>query len=483
MNPSLLIALPLLFSFSIPLLNKLHKKIPSFLVVISTFINMLITFSLYNTVLNHPIVVEIGNWNIPFGINLYIDKLSLFSLIIITVITFLISVYNLRNTDSLDQSKFNSIYLLAYTGIIGIVLTGDIFNLFVFIEIASISTYVLATMKRKTSFQAAFKYLVLGAVASVFLLISIGLIYSSTGSLNMAVIAQMAGQFDPSLIKVISILLLIAIGLEAELFPMNLWVPEVYSKSHIGVTSLLSGVLSLSGIYMLIRVFFTVFNEPNIYLYLKILGIITLIFGEFVAYQQENIKKMLAYSSIAQMGLVVTIISFNTAFSLQAGLFHLLNHSILKVLLFISVGFMIYNIKSDKINDLSGLGKKMPFASIGFTIGALGIMGVPFLSGFVSKMMIIQNTLSFNAYLITGLILLATLVEVAYYLKVIQKLYFESSNQKVRKIFPCLIPIGSLSIFVIYIGLNPQPVISFINQVSVQIINNSNYIISILGGI
>lgn len=483
MNASLLIAVPLLTAFVIPLIGKLHKKIPSFLVLLSTLFNVIITFLLYGTVMENPVVIRIGNWTVPFGINLYLDKLALVSLLIISIITFLISIYNIRNTDGLNESKFNTLFLLAFTGINGIVLTGDIFNLFVFIEITAISTYVLATMKRKESYQAAFKYIVMGSIASVFLLMAIGLLYSSIGSLNMGVIAQNAANLNPTLLKVITLLLLIGIGMEAELFPMNLWVPEVYSKSYVGVTALLSGVLSVSGIYAMIRVYFTLFGGTEIYIYITIIGIATLLFGEFIAYQQKNIKKMLAYSSIAQMGLVMAVISLNTASALQAGLFQLLNHSLLKVLLFISAGFMTYAVGSNKIKDLSGLGKETPIAGFGFTIGALGIMGVPFLNGFVSKMLIVQTSLGLGKYLITGFILLATLIEIAYYLKVIQNLYFNENSLKVKKLIPCVIPIGVLSAAVFYLGIRPQVIINLLNQVGSQVIDNSNYIISILGGI
>lgn len=483
MNPSLLIAIPLLTAFIIPLVAKLHKKLPAIVVLISTLISFLITISLFNTVMKEPLVIKIGNWNIPFGINLYIDKLALISLIIISGLTFIISIYNFRDPDDLNQSKFNSMFLLAFTGINGIVLTGDIFNLFVFIEIAAIATYVLATMKRKNSYQAAFKYIVMGSIASVFLLMAIGFTYSSIGSLNMAVIARSATQLNPSLLRVITLLLLVGVGIEAELFPMNLWIPEVYSKSYVGVTALLSGVLSVAGIYAMLRIYFTIFGNSGIYFYLTVIGAITLILGEFIAFQQKNIKKMLAYSSIAQMGLVITVISLNSVGTMQAGLFQLLNHSILKVLLFISAGFMSYAVGSSKIKNMAGLGKKMPIAGLGFTIGALGIMGLPFLNGFVSKMMILQNTLGLERYIITGLILLATLIEVAYYLKVVQTLYFKENTLRIKQLIPCIIPVGVLSLSAFYLGIFPQHVINILNQVGSQLLDNSNYIISILGGI
>lgn len=483
MNPSLLIAIPLLTAFIIPLVAKLHKKLPAIVVLISTLISFLITISLFNTVMKEPLVIKIGNWNIPFGINLYIDKLALISLIIISGLTFIISIYNFRDPDDLNQSKFNSMFLLAFTGINGIVLTGDIFNLFVFIEIAAIATYVLATMKRKNSYQAAFKYIVMGSIASVFLLMAIGFTYSSIGSLNMAVIARSATQLNPSLLRVITLLLLVGVGIEAELFPMNLWIPEVYSKSYVGVTALLSGVLSVAGIYAMLRIYFTIFGNSGIYFYLTVIGAITLILGEFIAFQQKNIKKMLAYSSIAQMGLVITVISLNSVGTMQAGLFQLLNHSILKVLLFISAGLMSYAVGSSKIKNMAGLGKKMPIAGLGFTIGALGIMGLPFLNGFVSKMMILQNTLGLERYIITGLILLATLIEVAYYLKVVQTLYFKENTLRIKQLIPCIIPVGILSLSAFYLGIFPQHVINILNQVGSQLLDNSNYIISILGGI
>mgnify|MGYP006281880889 FL=1 len=213
-----------------------------------------------------------------------------------------------------------------------------------------------------------------------------------------------------------------------------------------------------------------------------VIGIITLIIGELVAYNQENIKRMLAYSSIAQMGLIVTIISINTSQAVSAGLFQLVNHSILKVLLFISAGVLVSAAGSKKIKDLSGLGSKKPVASLGFAVGAMGILGVPFFNGFVSKLMLINSSLSAEKIIITALILFATIVEIGYYLKVIQKIYFEKRETKVFNTANIFIPVLVLTVFVFALGIYPELITTTLDRAANELLNSTEYIKTVLGG-
>mgnify|MGYP006282680553 CR=1 FL=1 len=480
-NPVLIIALPLLIAFLMPFAKYIHKKLPSILALLTTAFNILIIAANYNQIMIEPMIVEIGGWQPPFGINLYIGPLALLAVAVINIIGFVLSIYNLEFNYELSD-KFYLLFLMIIAGASGMVLTGDLFNLFVFIEISSVAAYSLTIFARKDSYEAALKYIIIGAIGSVFLLIAIAFTYASVGSLNMAEIAKSAANLNPQLMRIITLLFMIGIGIEAELFPLNLWVPDVYSEAPISVSSILSGAVSAAGIYTLGRIFFTLFVDSALYTYLMVIGIVTLLFGELVAYNQENLKRMLAYSSIAQMGLIVTVISINNTEAISAALFQLVNHSILKVLLFISAGVLVKAVSSRKIKDIAGLGSKKPVASFAFTIGAMGILGVPFFNGFVSKLMLINSSLNAEKILITALILFATIVEIAYYLKVIQKLYFEKREKVVAKTNNIFLPVMILTIFVFALGIYPELITGSLNRAAQELINNAEYITTVLGG-
>nr|AGF93216.1 NADH dehydrogenase (quinone) [uncultured organism] len=480
-NPVLIIALPLLIAFLMPLFNYIHKKLPAVIALLTAAFNVWIITVNFNEALFNPMVIEIGNWQAPFAINLYLGPLAILAVAVINVIALVLAIYNLEHDYEIND-KFYSLFLMIIAGTSGMVMTGDLFNLFVFIEISSVAAYGLTVFSRGDSYEAAFKYIIIGAIGSVFLLMAIGFTYASVGSLNMAQIANATENLSPQLMRIITLLFMIGIGIEAELFPLNLWVPDVYSEAPTSVTSILSGAVSAAGIYSLGRIFFTLFADPALYTYLMVIGIITLIIGELVAYNQENIKRMLAYSSIAQMGLIVTIISINTSQAVSAGLFQLVNHSILKVLLFISAGVLVSAAGSKKIKDLSGLGSKKPIASLGFAVGAMGILGVPFFNGFVSKLMLINSSLSAEKIIITALILFATIVEIGYYLKVIQKIYFEKRETKVFNTANIFIPVLVLTVFVFALGIYPELITTTLDRAANELLNSTEYITTVLGG-
>ena len=255
-NPVLIIALPLLIAFLMPLFNYIHKKLPAVIALLTAAFNVWIITVNFNEALFNPMVIEIGNWQAPFAINLYLGPLAILAVAVINVIALVLAIYNLEHDYEIND-KFYSLFLMIIAGTSGMVMTGDLFNLFVFIEISSVAAYGLTVFSRGDSYEAAFKYIIIGAIGSVFLLMAIGFTYASVGSLNMAQIANAAENLSPQLMRIITLLFMIGIGIEAELFPLNLWVPDVYSEAPTSVTSILSGAVSAAGIYSLGRIFFT----------------------------------------------------------------------------------------------------------------------------------------------------------------------------------------------------------------------------------
>ncbi|TDO84614.1 Membrane bound protein complex subunit mbxH [Halanaerobium saccharolyticum] len=481
-NLTLIIALPLLMAFTMPIFKMLNSKLPKFIALLTTAFNLIVLSSNFTEIMAAPLILELGGWQAPFAINLYVGPLALVAAFLINGSAFILSIYNLSQDYQFDD-KFYLLFLMITAGASGMVMTGDLFNLFVFIEITSIAAYSLTTFAGGSSYEASFKYLIIGGVGSVFLLLGIGFTYSAVGSLNLAEIAASAGLINPLLLQITALLFLIGIGIEAELFPLNFWVPDIYTEAPTAVSGIMSGAVSAAGIYALARIFFTLFPAQQFFNYLLVIGVITLIMGELIAYQQENIKRMLAYSSLAQMGLIVTVISLGTEAAVKAGLFQLINHSILKVLLFISAGVLISAAGSKKIKDLAGLGTKKPTAAFGFTIAAMGILGVPFLNGFISKFMIISSSLNADQFLITFLILAAALIEIAYYLKVVQKLYFEDLEIEVKNTAVITVPVILLTLLIIGLGVYPQLIAEPLEKAAAEILNNSRYIMTVLGGI
>ncbi|MEJ2627359.1 MAG: proton-conducting transporter membrane subunit, partial [bacterium] len=232
------------------------------------------------------------------------------------------------------------------------------------------------------------------------------------------------------------IFMITGLGIEAAIFPLNAWLPDAHSSAPSSISAVLSGIAIEVGLYAIIRILFTIFGVSNFLMFLLFLGVITLLIGEMCAFGQENIKRMLAYSSIGQIGLIVFAFSLASPYGVSGGLFQMINHTISKALLFLAAGFMIYKTGSMEISSFGGIGRKMPLTSLLFTIGTFSLVGLPPFMGFASKFMIIRAALTTGELLHTlliGIVLLGTVIEGAYFFRIVQTIYFKDSNQNDQK--------------------------------------------------
>ncbi len=486
-DPVYFIAIPLLTAFLIPLFGKIYKPligiIPGFVFAFLAYIS----FDLYLSLKpGEPVIVQMAGWAPPFGINLVFSE---FSGLIVTLITFLAFLvwaysYNFKKVGFDNSKKYFILLMLLVAGSIGVVLTGDIFNMFVFLEITAISSYGLtAFYKGRDSAEAAFKFLLIGSLSSTFILLAILLLYKQTGTLNMAEIAVKAQTIDPKIKSIIAILFLIGLGIESEMFPMNGWVPDAYSQAPGPIAATFAGMLAKSGIYALIRVFYTVLEVDGIFDILLIMGLLTIIFAEFSAMRQTGLRRMLAYSSIGQMGLIMVAFSFNTKAGIFAGLFLMFNHAVIKTLLFLSSGFLTYSTKQKKIRDLDGFGKIMPFTSLMFGLGAFAIVGLPPFSGFWGKLNMLVATADSNMYFVIALILSVAIVEVIYYFKVIGRLYFRQHHEDVEIQHPtwnAIISMSVLAIVIIAVGIYPEFITEYLTKATNELFDKATYIHNVL---
>lgn len=487
-NPALLVAVPLGLAFAIPLFALFRKDAVKYIPPAALAFNLVVSLLLLPKVLENPLIVSIGGWQPPFCINLVAGPVGILFSAMIALVGLLVSVYALDYIKEGPTEKYHMLYLLLLTGATGVVLTGDIFNLFVFFEILCISSYALvAYLRDKGGIESAVKYLIQGAVGSSLLLIGIGLLYGQFGTLNMADIAEKIDSASPMSLFVPMVLLITGLGVEAAIFPLNAWLPDAHSSAPSSISAILSGIAIEVGLYAVVRVIFTIFGAQGFLPFLALLGILTLLIGEMCAFSQNNIKRMLAYSSIGQIGLILFALAIATSYGVTGGLFQLVNHTLSKAVLFLAVGYMIYRTGSKEISSLEGMGKKMPLTCLAFTIGAFSLVGLPPFIGFPSKFLVVRAALATKEtyfYVLIGLALLGTVIEGAYFFRVVQVLYFkgEKSNPG-RKEAPvtALIPMFTFVALILVVGIYPKLVTDVLNSAASEFLNRLDYIRSVLG--
>jgi len=487
-NPVLLIAVPLGLSFAIPLLGLVSKRIEKYVPIAALIFNLVVSALLIPEVIKQPINVFIGGFPPPFCINLVAGPVGVLFSALIALVGLLVSIYALDYIREGAKELYHMLYLLLLTGATGVVLTGDIFNLFVFFEILCISSYALvAYLGDKAGIESAVKYLIQGAVGSSLMLIGVGLLYGLFGTLNMAHIASNIDSVSSISIFVPLVLLITGLGVEAAIFPLNAWLPDAHSSAPSSISAILSGIAIKVGIYAVARVIFTIFGASSILQFLVFLGLITLLVGEVSAFSQNNIKRLLAYSSIGQIGLIVFALGMGISYGVVGGLFQLISHALSKALLFLAVGYMIYRTGSMDISSLEGMGKRMPITSLAFTIGAFSLVGMPPFIGFPSKFLIIRAALFKEEIMFTVLVafvLLGTVIEGTYFFRVVQVLYFKGNQanlQREEAPVPALIPIFILMVLIIVVGVYPKPVTNILNSASSELLNRIEYIRGVLG--
>ena len=489
-SPVLLIAIPLLAAFLIPLLGMLWKELIRIIPGLVLAFMLILSTSLLMYVLSHgPIIETIAGWKAPWGIDLVFSPLTGFLATLMTFLGFIIWLFSYRfkrNIEFEGSKKYFIFLMMLVAGAVGIVLTGDIFNQFVFIEITGISAYALtAFYSERNSAEAAFKYLMMGSLSASALLIAIAIVYSQLGTLNMADISANMYKMDPTYRVVAMIFFIVGIGVEAEIFPLNGWAPDAYAEAPGPVGAAFAGIVVKAGIYAMVRMMFTLFHVSGPMQLLIVIGLITLIIAETSAMKQDRLKRMLAYSSIGQMGLVFIAFGLGTNAGVFAALFLMLNHAIIKPLLFLSGSYLVFNSKDKYISQVSGLAKQMPITSFLFALGAFAIVGLPPFSGFWSKLSILTAAADANMLLIIALILIVSVVELVYYFRVVNRLYFFKFDKEVsvtphKPGINGLIAMMALGILILLIGIYPDSVTGILHRASDDLLNTRQYIDNVL---
>ncbi len=428
----LFVALPLAGAFLTVLLKRI-KGIPDTLGVmasIGTFV--MSVFTVLQLEIGQKIICNIGNWGgfqevfgKIVGIQLVVDGLTAFMLVVVNLIAFLVAVYSVNYmTRYTEKWQFYSLFLLMLAGMNGVLITGDMFNLFVFVEIASIASYALVAFGTgKRELEASFKYAVMGGIASLLILLGVIFLYSNTGTLNMADMTRiLAGRDHPALLYFVFALFLTGFGLKAALVPFHAWLPDAHPSAPAPISAMLSGVLIKAlGVYVIARVFYNLFGFPHaVSLILMTLGAISMGVGALVALRQWDLKRLLAYSSISQVGFIMLGLGIGTPLAILGALFHLFNHSMFKSLLFLDSGAIEYAAHTRNLKEMGGLAKKMPITNGSTIIGAMSLAGIPPFAGFWSKLIIIVAAVQASHMKLAAWAVLMSIVTIAYVLKAIR---------------------------------------------------------------
>jgi multicomponent Na+:H+ antiporter subunit D len=424
------VLIPLACAFIIGLFARRMNNISCFLANLSALIlTLLSVFLIKSTFVFKVLTLKAGGWSSPLSIYLVADSLTSFMLFTVNFVALFVSLYAINYMNNYtDKWKFNALFMLMLTGLNGVILSGDIFNLYIFLEVASIAGYALVAFGTEAeSLEAAFKYAVMGSLASIFILLGIGLLYSYTSTLNMADIAQvLSGRPNSRLVGFVSVLFLAGFGLKSALVPFHSWLPDAHSSAPTPVSAALSGVfIKTLGIYCLARIFFNVLGASvNVHSILVALGVSSMVIGAFLAVAQDDIKRMLAYSSISQVGYIVFAFGIGTPLAILGGLLHLFNHAIFKSLLFLNAGSIEYSTGTRSLSKLGGLNTKLPVTGWTSFLGSMSIAGLPPFGGFWSKLVIIIAAVQAGYIGTSAVAVLVSIVTLIYYLKFQTNVFF-----------------------------------------------------------
>lgn len=430
------VIIPLAGAFLLPLLGKKFKWTTDVLGNLFTLALLVLSvLSVRAVAESGALVYSVGGWKPPLGIALVLDGLTSFMLVTVNLLAFIVAVFSVNYMEKFTSKwKFYTLYLLMVAGMNGVVISGDMFNLFVFLEIASVASYALVAFgTERHELEAAFKYAVMGTVASLFILLGIAFLYSYTSTLNMADMAQVLAQKGGGNITVmVSVLFLVGFGLKAALVPFHAWLPDAHPSAPAPISAMLSGVLIKSlGVYALCRILYNVIGvTPEISSILMFLGAISMVVGVFLAIGQWDFKRLLAYHSISQIGYVILGIGLGTPLGILGGLFHLFNHSVFKSLLFLNSGAVEYSTGTRDLRKMGGLSSKMPVTATTSFIASMSIAGIPPFNGFWSKLIIIVAVVQAGRFGYAFWAVLASVLTLASFMKVMKYVFFDKLKEQ-----------------------------------------------------
>lgn len=481
--PVYILLLLLASAVIIPLIKESFFKIKVLIISALTLVLGLSIRTIQFVYQNGAYNYNFGNWNEKIGVQFTVDEFSSLMGLFIIALAFLIVIYSLKDIEhEIKPQQFSGYYTLVFIllfSMLGITFTNDLFNMYVFMEILSITSCSIISIKRKKeNYMASFRYLILNTMGSLSVLLGIALLYMVSGHLNMTQVYLTISEIwsiYPTNILVAVGFILTGLGIKAAVFPLHVWLPDAHSTAPTPSSALLSSIVVKVYIFSVYKILFKVLGQtivvglgiPTVLTYFAAIG---MIMGSVFAIGQKDIKRMLAYSSVAQIGYIFLGLGIATAEGLSASLFHIISHGLMKSALFLSAGSIIYYKGKRDLRDLDGIGYEMPITMMVFTVAAFGMIGIPGISGFMSKIYLSFAVLGVNKPVYLAIILISSFLNAVYYLPIIISAFLKESKDRknimiVEKLpKPMIIPMVIIAILIVVIGFYPQLVMDLVDK-------------------
>ena len=487
--PALQVVLPLMAA---PLTVLLRRRTLAYAVaLLVSWLAFAIALALLWRV-NHEGLISyaIGSWAAPWGIEYRVDILSAFMLVLVSGMAALVLPYSRASIEAEVPREqhylFYTMFLLCLTGLLGICITGDAFNVFVFLEISSLSTYVLIALGRdRRALLAAYQYLIMGSIGATFIVIGVGLLYLMTGTLNLADMGQRiaAVQGTRPVLAALAFLT-VGISLKLALFPLHQWLPNAYTYAPSAVAAFLAATATKVAVYVLLRFYFSVFGQSAVFASLPmqevmlVLALTGMFAASTIAVMQTDLKRLFAYSSVAQIGYIVLGLSFDSTTGLTATIVHLFNHGITKGAIFMLLGGVALSIGGTSFQQVQGLGRRMPLTSFGIVLCGLSLIGVPGTAGFVSKWYLILAALEKGQWWMVFLIVSSSMLALAYVWRFVEAAYFREPSAHTLGVreapLSMLLPAGVLVAATLWFGLDTSFTVGSAQQAAILLMGGAH---------
>ncbi len=459
-----------------------------------SIIYLLTSFELLHQTLDQGyLVLQMGNWPAPFGISLVSDVLSAIMIVLTGIVSVAAAFYSMASVPN-EHIRFGYFPLLHFllVGVSGAFLTGDIFNLFVWFEVMLLSSFGLLTLGgERAQMEGAIKYVTINLFSSAIFLTAVGLLYGMAGSLNLADLAvKLPDATEDGMVNVLALLFMASFGIKAGVFPMFFWLPASYHTPLVAVSAVFAGLLTKVGVYALYRVFSLLFVGDTEFTHTLLLwiGILTMVTGVFGAAAQFEFRRILSFHIISQIGYMILALALFTPLALIGGVFYIMHHILVKTNLFLISGLTYQLTGTHDLGKMGGVYKHRPWLAVGFLISAMSLAGIPPLSGFFAKFVVIKAGVEASAWWATGFALLVGLLTLYSMIKIWNEVFWKKATPEIeaqvinkRLSFWMLMPVIMLATMTVSIGIWGEPLLQIAETAALQLLDSSGYINAVLG--
>ncbi len=478
--PALIIVIPLLSAFVVCIVGCYNQRLCQPLTVLALIGSCWASFATLGQVIDSgTISYRLGGWAPPMGIEYVVDHLNALVLVVITSVALLVAVFSKNSVEEELPRRVNlfyTLFLLLVTGLLGMTITGDAFNLYVLLEISALTTYALITIGQPRALHASFNYLMIGTIGASLYLLGVGHLYIMTGSLNMADLAVILPDiYNSRAILVAFILIMVGVWAKMAFFPLHTWLPNSYTYAPTATSCLIAPLMTKVSVYIMLRVMFSIFSPAYVYQQLHLanaivwLAVIAIISGSLLALAQKDFKKMLTYLIVAEVGYMVGGAWLANEYGITGAILHILNDALMTLCLFMAAGAIIYKVGGQQLSDLKGVFRKMPVTMTAFMVGALSMIGVPPTAGFFSKWYLILGGIQSAHWEFVVALLFSSLVNAVLFFRIIEIGYFEEPEEQGINEAPMsmLAPLVLVAISLVVVGIYAGDIVSTVIQYAV----------------